>query len=149
MSFTCSHSTLYYKILYIISDMFECFRPFVEARCTVHGIDMFNEIGFQKDAQGEYKARNCIHMDAYRWVCKLHVNGISFLFQVHTNPGVPTPSFKTKLQYFWQKFPKTLKIFIKGTCDLFTASIKIFFFFYISGSENCHTKLQWIVLSTK
>ncbi|XP_022098482.1 DNA polymerase epsilon catalytic subunit A-like [Acanthaster planci] len=42
--------------------------PFVEARCKVHNIDMFREIGFQKDAQGEYKSRHCIHMDAFRWV---------------------------------------------------------------------------------
>ncbi|XP_033110052.1 DNA polymerase epsilon catalytic subunit A-like isoform X2 [Anneissia japonica] len=42
--------------------------PFVEARCTHFGIDMFKEIGFQKDREGEFKARPCIHMDAYRWV---------------------------------------------------------------------------------
>ena len=38
----------------------------MEDRCAVHGIDMYQEIGYKKDAQGEYKARNCIHMDAYR-----------------------------------------------------------------------------------
>ncbi|KAJ8035463.1 DNA polymerase epsilon catalytic subunit A [Holothuria leucospilota] len=42
--------------------------PFVEARCSYHGIDMYREIGFQKDAAGEYKSRACIHMDAFRWV---------------------------------------------------------------------------------
>ncbi|XP_071842244.1 DNA polymerase epsilon catalytic subunit A-like isoform X2 [Apostichopus japonicus] len=42
--------------------------PFVEARCSFHGMDMYREIGFQKDAAGEYKSRACIHMDAYRWV---------------------------------------------------------------------------------
>ncbi|XP_077864309.1 DNA polymerase epsilon catalytic subunit A-like [Saccoglossus kowalevskii] len=47
-------------------DMFDW--PFVEARCNYHGIDMYKEIGFQKDTQGEYKSRQCIHMDAYRWV---------------------------------------------------------------------------------
>ncbi|XP_035661114.1 DNA polymerase epsilon catalytic subunit A-like [Branchiostoma floridae] len=42
--------------------------PFVEARAAFHGIDMFQEIGFQKDNQGEYKCRHIIHMDAFRWV---------------------------------------------------------------------------------
>ncbi|XP_070548417.1 DNA polymerase epsilon catalytic subunit A-like isoform X2 [Ptychodera flava] len=47
-------------------DMFDW--PFVEARCNYHGIDMYREIGFQKDSQGEYKSRHAIHMDAFRWV---------------------------------------------------------------------------------
>ncbi|XP_077998858.1 DNA polymerase epsilon catalytic subunit A-like [Glandiceps talaboti] len=47
-------------------DMFDW--PFVEARCNHHSIDMYKEIGFQKDNQGEYKSRHTIHMDAYRWV---------------------------------------------------------------------------------
>ncbi|XP_054075780.1 DNA polymerase epsilon catalytic subunit A-like [Rissa tridactyla] len=42
--------------------------PFVEARAAAHGIDMYQEIGFQKDSQGEYKASQCIHMDCLRWV---------------------------------------------------------------------------------
>ncbi|XP_044845964.1 DNA polymerase epsilon catalytic subunit A isoform X2 [Mauremys mutica] len=42
--------------------------PFVEARAAVHGINMYQEIGFQKDSQGEYKASQCIHMDCLRWV---------------------------------------------------------------------------------
>ncbi|XP_048254478.1 DNA polymerase epsilon catalytic subunit A-like isoform X1 [Haliotis rufescens] len=42
--------------------------PFVEARAAVHDMDMFREIGFQKDNQGEYKSRHCIHMDCFRWV---------------------------------------------------------------------------------
>ncbi|CAH3120153.1 unnamed protein product [Pocillopora meandrina] len=42
--------------------------PFVEARATYHGINMFDEIGFSADAQGEYKSRAAIHMDAFRWV---------------------------------------------------------------------------------
>jgi DNA polymerase epsilon subunit 1 len=42
--------------------------PFVEARAAYHNLDMFNEIGFGKDTQNEYKCRHCIHMDAYRWV---------------------------------------------------------------------------------
>ncbi|XP_061869836.1 DNA polymerase epsilon catalytic subunit A-like [Colius striatus] len=42
--------------------------PFVEARAAAHGINMYREIGFQKDSQGEYKASQCIHMDCVRWV---------------------------------------------------------------------------------
>uniref|UniRef100_F6ZFB6 DNA polymerase epsilon catalytic subunit n=1 Tax=Ornithorhynchus anatinus TaxID=9258 RepID=F6ZFB6_ORNAN len=42
--------------------------PFVEARAAVHGLNMYQEIGFQKDNQGEYKASQCIHMDCLRWV---------------------------------------------------------------------------------
>ena len=43
-----------------------CFRPFVEARAAFHGLDMSREIGFEKDNQGEYKARPATHMDCYR-----------------------------------------------------------------------------------
>uniref|UniRef100_A0A7N4NHU2 DNA polymerase epsilon catalytic subunit n=1 Tax=Sarcophilus harrisii TaxID=9305 RepID=A0A7N4NHU2_SARHA len=43
-------------------------RPFVEARAAVHGLSMHQEIGFQKDSQGEYKSSQCIHMDCLRWV---------------------------------------------------------------------------------
>uniref|UniRef100_A0A8D1TG87 DNA polymerase epsilon catalytic subunit n=1 Tax=Sus scrofa TaxID=9823 RepID=A0A8D1TG87_PIG len=42
--------------------------PFVEARAAVHGLSMYQEIGFQKDSQGEYKSSQCIHMDCLRWV---------------------------------------------------------------------------------
>ncbi|KAG0690580.1 DNA polymerase epsilon catalytic subunit [Pichia californica] len=42
--------------------------PFVEARASFHGIDMFKEIGFSKDAEGEYKSTYCAHMDCFRWV---------------------------------------------------------------------------------
>ena len=38
----------------------------MEARAAHHNMDMFEEIGFVKDSQGEYKSRHCIHMDAYR-----------------------------------------------------------------------------------
>jgi len=43
-------------------------RPFVDARCTFHGINMMDEIGFSPDSQDEYKCRPIIHMDAFRWV---------------------------------------------------------------------------------
>ncbi|VDN29506.1 unnamed protein product, partial [Cylicostephanus goldi] len=42
--------------------------PFVEARARIRGIDMEDEIGFAKDSADEFKSRNCIHMDAFRWV---------------------------------------------------------------------------------
>ncbi|KAF8369177.1 pole-1, partial [Pristionchus pacificus] len=42
--------------------------PFVEARAEVRGLSMAREIGFEKNAQEEYKCRNCIHMDAFKWV---------------------------------------------------------------------------------
>uniref|UniRef100_A0A8C9TG99 DNA polymerase epsilon catalytic subunit n=1 Tax=Scleropages formosus TaxID=113540 RepID=A0A8C9TG99_SCLFO len=42
--------------------------PFVEARAAHHGLSMHQEIGFQKDSQGEYKASQAMHMDCLRWV---------------------------------------------------------------------------------
>ena len=42
--------------------------PFVEKRTTFHDMDMFEEIGFAKDNEGEYKSKYCVHMDCYRWV---------------------------------------------------------------------------------
>ncbi|XP_055866677.1 DNA polymerase epsilon catalytic subunit A-like isoform X1 [Biomphalaria glabrata] len=42
--------------------------PFVETRAAIHDMDMFREIGFQKDSQGEYKSRPTTHMDCFRWV---------------------------------------------------------------------------------
>ncbi|CAI5437915.1 unnamed protein product [Caenorhabditis angaria] len=42
--------------------------PFVEARAKIRGFDMEKEIGFSKDSADEYKSRNAIHMDAFRWV---------------------------------------------------------------------------------
>ncbi|ETN82565.1 b, exonuclease domain protein, DNA polymerase family [Necator americanus] len=42
--------------------------PFVETRAQIRGIDMKEEIGFAKDSLDEFKNRNCIHMDAFRWV---------------------------------------------------------------------------------
>ncbi|KAJ8379395.1 hypothetical protein SKAU_G00001730 [Synaphobranchus kaupii] len=42
--------------------------PFVETRAAQHGLNMHQEIGFQKDSQGEYKASQAIHMDCLRWV---------------------------------------------------------------------------------
>ncbi|CAO3684825.1 unnamed protein product [Umbelopsis vinacea] len=42
--------------------------PFVEARANFHGINMYEEIGFFKDDEDEYKSKHALHMDAYRWV---------------------------------------------------------------------------------
>lgn len=42
--------------------------PFIDARATVHGISMVDEMGFAPDSQKEYKSRYGIHMDAFRWV---------------------------------------------------------------------------------
>ncbi|KAK6204772.1 DNA-directed DNA polymerase epsilon, catalytic subunit A [Scheffersomyces amazonensis] len=42
--------------------------PFVETRTRFHDMDMFNEIGFARDNDGEYKSKYCVHMDCYRWV---------------------------------------------------------------------------------
>ncbi|XP_060894086.1 DNA polymerase epsilon catalytic subunit A [Labrus mixtus] len=42
--------------------------PFVETRAALHGLNMYREIGFQKDNQGEYKSSQAIHMDSFRWV---------------------------------------------------------------------------------
>ncbi|CAC5377738.1 POLE [Mytilus coruscus] len=42
--------------------------PFVEGRAAMHDIDMFQEIGYQKDVQGEYKSRPACHMDCFKWV---------------------------------------------------------------------------------
>ena len=42
--------------------------PFLAARAKAHGIDMYLEIGFQKDSEDEFKCRGCVHMDCFRWV---------------------------------------------------------------------------------
>lgn len=42
--------------------------PFVEDRSRFHDLDMFEEIGFAKDNDGEYKSKHCAHLDCFRWV---------------------------------------------------------------------------------
>lgn len=42
--------------------------PFVEARASVHGIDMYREIGFRKNSEDIYQSTHCAHMDAFAWV---------------------------------------------------------------------------------
>lgn len=40
--------------------------PFLLARASAHGIDMYKETGFKIDAENEFKSRSCVHMDCFR-----------------------------------------------------------------------------------
>ncbi|OJJ60688.1 hypothetical protein ASPSYDRAFT_173502 [Aspergillus sydowii CBS 593.65] len=42
--------------------------PFVEARASVLGIDMYREIGFRKNSEDIYVSDHCAHMDCFAWV---------------------------------------------------------------------------------
>ena len=42
--------------------------PFVEARASFHGIDMYQEIGFRKNNEDIYQSNYCVHMDCFSWV---------------------------------------------------------------------------------
>lgn len=42
--------------------------PFVDARAKIHGISMYDEIGFRPDNEMEYKSKACMHMDCFRCV---------------------------------------------------------------------------------
>ncbi|KAJ5266801.1 DNA polymerase epsilon catalytic subunit A [Penicillium angulare] len=44
--------------------------PFVEARASVQGIDMYTEIGFRKNSEDIYQADYCVHMDCFAWVSR-------------------------------------------------------------------------------
>ncbi|EON66964.1 DNA polymerase epsilon catalytic subunit A [Coniosporium apollinis CBS 100218] len=44
--------------------------PFVEARASVLGIDMYQEIGFRKNSEDVYQSDYCAHMDAFSWVSR-------------------------------------------------------------------------------
>lgn len=44
--------------------------PFVEARASVNGIDMYQEIGFRKNSEDIYVSDYCAHMDAFAWVSR-------------------------------------------------------------------------------
>lgn len=44
--------------------------PFVEARASVHGMDMYQEIGFRKNSEDVYQSTHCAHMDAFAWVSR-------------------------------------------------------------------------------
>ena len=42
--------------------------PFVEARASVLGIDMYHEIGFRKNSEDIYQSDYGVHMDCFAWV---------------------------------------------------------------------------------
>jgi DNA polymerase epsilon subunit 1 len=42
--------------------------PFVEARASVNGIDMYHEIGWKKDTEDQYRCNYSSHMDCFHWV---------------------------------------------------------------------------------
>jgi DNA polymerase epsilon subunit 1 len=42
--------------------------PFVEARASVLGIDMYAEIGFRKNSEDIYYSDHCVHLDCFAWV---------------------------------------------------------------------------------
>ena len=42
--------------------------PFVEARASVLGIDMYREIGFRKNSEDVYESDHCVHLDCFAWV---------------------------------------------------------------------------------
>ena len=42
--------------------------PFIEARSSVLGIDMYQEIGFRKNSEDIYQSNYCVHMDCFSWV---------------------------------------------------------------------------------
>ncbi|KND89329.1 DNA polymerase epsilon catalytic subunit A [Tolypocladium ophioglossoides CBS 100239] len=42
--------------------------PFVETRASVNGIDMYQEIGWKKDNEDQFKCNYSVHMDCFHWV---------------------------------------------------------------------------------
>ena len=44
--------------------------PFVEARASVQGIDMYREIGFRKNSENIYQSDYGVHMDCFSWVSR-------------------------------------------------------------------------------
>lgn len=44
--------------------------PFVEARASVQGIDMYREIGFKKNSEDIYQSDYGVHMDCFSWVSR-------------------------------------------------------------------------------
>ncbi|KAL7910960.1 DUF1744 domain-containing protein [Trichoderma velutinum] len=42
--------------------------PFVEARASVNGIDMYQEIGWKRDSEDQFKCNYSVHMDCFHWV---------------------------------------------------------------------------------
>lgn len=44
--------------------------PFIEARASVLGIDMYQEIGFRKNSEDIYQSDFGVHMDCFSWVSR-------------------------------------------------------------------------------
>ncbi|KAF2666688.1 DUF1744-domain-containing protein [Microthyrium microscopicum] len=44
--------------------------PYIEARASILGIDMYQEIGFRKNSEDVYQSDYCAHMDAFCWVSR-------------------------------------------------------------------------------
>ena len=44
--------------------------PFVDARAKIHGISMYDEIGFKPVNEYEDKSRSIMHLDCFRWVSR-------------------------------------------------------------------------------
>lgn len=42
--------------------------PYVDARASLNGIDMYQEIGWKKDNEDQYKCNYSVHMDCFHWV---------------------------------------------------------------------------------
>ncbi|PKS07166.1 hypothetical protein jhhlp_005766, partial [Lomentospora prolificans] len=42
--------------------------PFVEARASVNGIDMYQEIGWKRDSEDQFQCNYSVHMDCFHWV---------------------------------------------------------------------------------
>ncbi|KAK4215556.1 hypothetical protein QBC37DRAFT_121574 [Rhypophila decipiens] len=42
--------------------------PFVEARASANGIDMYHETGWKRDSEDQYKCSYSVHMDCFHWV---------------------------------------------------------------------------------
>ncbi len=44
--------------------------PFVEARASILGIDLYKEIGFRKNIEDIFQSSYCVHMDCFSWVSR-------------------------------------------------------------------------------
>lgn len=42
--------------------------PFVETRASINGIDMYQEIGWRRDSEDQFKCNYSVHMDCFHWV---------------------------------------------------------------------------------
>lgn len=42
--------------------------PFVEARASINGVDMYQEIGWSKNSEDQYQCNYSVHMDCFAWV---------------------------------------------------------------------------------